>query len=150
MTDQPLSTDLPSHVSPQPIKHVLNFGSLNIDHVYQVEHFVQPGETLPCSDYQRFAGGKGFNQSIALARAGLRVTHAGQIGGDGVWLRDKLAAEGVDVTALQTAPDAPTGHAIIQVAPGGENSILLHSGANRTLDKAFVERVFDDTNYVDK
>ena len=25
---------------------ILNFGSLNIDHVYQVPHFVQPGETL--------------------------------------------------------------------------------------------------------
>ena len=62
------------------MKHVLNFGSLNFDHVYQVEHFVQPGETLPCSEYQRFAGGKGFNQSIALARSGRRVIHAGQIG----------------------------------------------------------------------
>ena len=42
------------------MKHVLNFGSLNIDHVYQVEHFVRPGETLLCSEYRHFAGGKGF------------------------------------------------------------------------------------------
>ncbi len=132
------------------MKHVLNFGSLNIDHVYQVEHFVQLGETLPCSEYQQFAGGKGFNQSIALARAGLRVTHAGQIGSDGMWLRDKLAAEGVDVSALQTTTsDAPTGHAIIQVVPSGENSILINGGANRMLDGLFVERVFDAAKDVD-
>jgi ribokinase len=131
------------------MKHVLNFGSLNIDHVYQVEHFVQPGETRPCSEYQRFAGGKGFNQSIALARAGLRVTHAGQIGSDGMWLRDKLAAEGVDVSSLQTTFGGPTGHAVIQVAPSGENSILINGGANRALDGLFVERVFEAAKDVD-
>lgn len=131
------------------MKHVLNFGSLNIDHVYQVEHFVQPGETLPCSDYQRFAGGKGFNQSIALARAGLRVTHAGQIGGDGIWLRDRLDSEGVDVSVLQQTSDSPTGHAIIQVAPSGENSILINGGANQKLDGLFVERAFEGVKDVE-
>ena len=49
---------------------VINFGSINIDHVYQVEHFVQPGETLASEDYQQLLGGKGANQSIALAKAG--------------------------------------------------------------------------------
>ncbi len=123
-------------------KHVLNVGSLNIDHVYQVEHFMQPGETQPCLSYQRSAGGKGFNQSIALARAGLRVTHAGRIGQDGEWLRNRLIDEGVDVSLLEIANHHPTGHAIIQVAPKGENSILIHGGANQTLDEAFVGRVF--------
>jgi len=131
------------------MKHILNFGSLNIDHVYHVEHFVQPGETLPCSNYQRFAGGKGFNQSIALARAGLRVTHAGQIGSDGVWLRERLAAESVDVSVLQMISDAPTGHAMIQVIPSGENSILINGGANQALDELFVSRVFDGIEDVD-
>ena len=95
------------------MKHILNFGSLNIDHVYHVEHFVQPGETLPCSNYQRFAGGKGFNQTIALARAGLRVTHAGQFGSDGVWLRERLAAERVDVKVLPMTSDASGGRRIL-------------------------------------
>jgi ribokinase len=48
---------------------ILNFGSLNIDHVYNVDHFVAPGETLCSADYKINAGGKGLNQSIALARA---------------------------------------------------------------------------------
>ena len=59
---------------------VLNFGSLNIDNVYRVQHIVRPGETLSALSNAVFAGGKGLNQSIALARAGAEVYHAGMIG----------------------------------------------------------------------
>ena len=62
---------------------VLNFGSLNLDHVYQVEHFVAPGETLSAGSQTVNCGGKGLNQSVALARAGARVFHAGCIGRGG-------------------------------------------------------------------
>ena len=110
---------------------ILNFGSVNIDHVYRVEHLVRPGETIASSDYRQFSGGKGFNQSIALARAGASVSHAGRIGADGVWLREQLAGEGADVRFLQVI-DSPSGHAIIQVDASGENSIILFGGANRT------------------
>jgi ribokinase len=112
---------------------ILNFGSLNIDHVYAVEHFARAGETLDTDDYRVFAGGKGFNQSIALARAGARVAHAGQVGDDGRWLIDELAGAGVDVRFVEVS-ETPTGHAIIQVSRGGENSILIHGGANRMID----------------
>ncbi len=108
---------------------ILVFGSLNIDHVYQVEHLVRPGETLPSTEYRRFQGGKGANQSVALARAGAKVYHAGRIGPEGLWLRDAIAADGVDVTHV-CLDNVPTGHAIIQVDPAGENSILLFGGAN--------------------
>ncbi len=110
---------------------ILNFGSVNIDHVYRVEHLVRPGETIASSDYRQFSGGKGFNQSIALARAGATVSHAGRIGADGVWLREQLAADGADVRFLEVI-DSPSGHAIIQVDSAGENSIILFGGANRT------------------
>ncbi len=119
---------------------ILVFGSLNIDHVYQVEHLVRPGETLPSTEYRRFQGGKGANQSVALARAGANVLHAGRIGPDGLWLRDAIAAEGVDVTHVGI-DNQPTGHAIIQVDPEGENAILLYGGANLTVTS-------DDANYV--
>ena len=56
---------------------VLNFGSLNLDYVYTVDHFVRPGETLSSRSRTVKAGGKGLNQSVALARAGARVSHAG-------------------------------------------------------------------------
>ncbi len=116
---------------------VLNLGSLNLDHVYGVPHFVRPGETLSSGSYAIFAGGKGFNQSIALARAGARVAHAGAIGPDGRWLRERLAAESVEVEKLVEV-DLATGHAIIQVAPTGENAIVLHAGANHALEAAAV------------
>ncbi len=119
---------------------ILVFGSLNIDHVYQVEHLVRPGETLPSTEYRRFQGGKGANQSVALARAGADVYLAGRIGPEGLWLRDAIAAEEVDVTHVGL-DSQPTGHAIIQVDSAGENSILLYGGANLTVTS-------DDAHYV--
>ena len=116
---------------------VLNIGSINIDHVYKVDHFVRPGETLDSLSYCTFAGGKGFNQSIALARAGAVTLHAGRVGKDAIWLLRRLEQEGVDTTHIAVG-DAPTGHAIIQVVPGGENTIVLHGGANRLITEADV------------
>jgi len=122
---------------------ILNFGSVNIDHVYRVPHFVQPGETLASREYQRYAGGKGYNQSVALARAGAEVHHAGLIGEDGLWLRAALAADGVDVKHLTTLK-GPTGHAIIQVDDSGQNSIVLAGGANQRVSADMVKTVLAD------
>lgn len=114
---------------------VLNMGSINIDHVYEVDHFVRPGETLDSLSYRTFAGGKGFNQSIALARAGVPVLHAGKIGQDAGWLRQRLADEGVD-THFVVQGAMSTGHAVIQVVPDGENAIFLFAGANKCITEA--------------
>ncbi len=119
---------------------VFNIGSVNIDHVYSVGHLVRPGESLISSRYAVFAGGKGFNQSIALARAGAAVSHVGLVGRDGAWLRERLQGEGVDCSALGGS-ELPTGHAIIQVIPSGENAIIVHAGANAAVTEASVQRV---------
>ena len=121
---------------------IVNFGSLNIDRVYQVEHLVRPGETITSKNYQEFAGGKGLNQSIALARSGADVCHAGKIGPDGSFLVDVLAKSGVDVSLVFTG-NGQTGHAIIQVDDQGENSIVLFAGENRTLTTDEVRTVTD-------
>ena len=121
---------------------IVNFGSLNIDRVYQVEHLVRPGETITSLGYQEFAGGKGLNQSIALARGGAEVYHAGKIGSDGSFLVDVLASSGVDVSLVFTG-DGQTGHAIIQVDASGENAIVLFAGENRTLTDDEVSTVID-------
>lgn len=118
--------------------NILNFGSLNIDLVYQVEHIARPGETIASSAHQVFAGGKGANQSAALARAGASVFHAGQVGPDGQWVVDKLAGLGVDVQHIRVG-DAPTGHAIIQVDRQGQNSIVLFAGANAQVERAAID-----------
>jgi ribokinase len=119
---------------------ILNFGSLNIDHVYAVDHIVRPGETLNSNQYRVFMGGKGSNQSLALAYAGARVFHAGKLGKDGLWLRERLQKSGVD-TGLVEITEGPSGHAIIQVNKEGENAIVLFGGANRTIAKADAARV---------
>ena len=109
---------------------ILNFGSLNIDYVYRVDRFVRAGETRAAASMQRNVGGKGLNQSVALARAGAQVFHAGCVGADGVFLLDFLRDEGVDTRYIRTV-SAPTGHAVIEVEESGENRILLYGGANR-------------------
>ena len=80
---------------------ILNYGSMNIDHVYAVPRMVTPGETLIAKDKQLFCGGKGLNQSVAIARAGGRVFHAGVVGEDGGMLCDALTAAGVAVQTIQ-------------------------------------------------
>jgi len=118
---------------------ILNIGSINIDYVYSVPHFVKSGETLATSSRQIFPGGKGMNQSIALARAGANVSHAGMVGSDGEWLIKILQESGVD-TSLVSLTDNPGGHTIIQVDEHGENCILLFPGANRQLDETFISK----------
>lgn len=110
---------------------ILNFGSLNIDKVYQVEHFVRPGETISSQSLDFFCGGKGLNQTIAMARAGAAVFHAGCIGSDGDML-EALSREHVDISYLKKL-DIPTGHAVIQVSGSGQNCILLFGGANQSI-----------------
>ena len=62
---------------------VLNIGSMNLDYVYSVDHIIAPGETQATYGMNVFLGGKGINQSIALAKAGVTVYHAGMIGEGG-------------------------------------------------------------------
>ena len=112
---------------------VINFGSLNIDYVYRVHGFVRPGETISATSFSRFTGGKGLNQSIALARAGASTIHAGMIGKDGVFLLDALRESGVDCSAVAVDPMLPSGHAVIQVADSGENAIVLYPGTNHQI-----------------
>ena len=114
---------------------IYNFGSLNIDHIYRLPHIVTPGETLAASTLSFAAGGKGLNQSVALAQSGALAYHAGCIGSDGLWLKTLLEEKGVRTDYVQQA-DAVTGHAIIQVTDEGENSIVIFGGANQALAEA--------------
>lgn len=122
---------------------ILNFGSLNIDHVYEMEHFVQPGETFAASKLDILCGGKGLNQSVALAKAGAEVWHAGKVGPDGGMLLDMLHASGVD-TSFVLNTDTPTGHAIIQVDKRGQNCIILYGGSNQELTKGDIDAVLEN------
>lgn len=121
---------------------ILNFGSLNIDHVYRVDTFVLPGETKHTKSYTVHSGGKGLNQSIAAARAGSQVFHAGIAGRDGGFLVEMLQAAGVDTSLMLTSNDV-SGHAIIQVSDSGQNCILLYGGTNQMLTEDYVDQTLD-------
>lgn len=119
---------------------ILNFGSCNIDYVYSLDHIVAPGETETTHKLQTFPGGKGLNQSVALAKAGAEVYHAGCIGNDGELLLDVLKESGVDVSYIKTV-DVKNGHAIIQVSNEGANSIFLYPGSNEMISTEFIDEV---------
>lgn len=122
---------------------IINFGSLNIDRVYKVSHFVRPGETISSESYKCFPGGKGLNQSIAIARAGAKVVHAGTIGADGGFLKELLEQNDVDTRYIRESQNV-TGHALIQVSDEGENCIILFKGSNFENDRNFIDNVLTD------
>lgn len=119
---------------------VLNFGSMNVDYVYQVDHILIPGETLASKERNTFCGGKGLNQSIALAKAGIPVYHAGLMGEGGEMLLETCRENGVNTELIRWV-DGPCGHTMIQVDKDGQNSILLFGGSNRRITKEFVDEV---------
>lgn len=121
---------------------IYNIGSLNIDYVYRVPHFVREGETLSSADMEVFPGGKGLNQSIALARAGAQVIHGGLTGSDGEFLERLLVQN--NVISRIGRVSVPSGHAIIQVDDEGHNCILLFGGANRMVDEDYARRFLSD------
>lgn len=119
---------------------VLNIGSMNLDHVYTVDHIVEPGETQSSTQLQLFLGGKGMNQSVALAKAGVEVYQGGMIGEDGSVFLDACREYGIHADYIRTV-DARTGHAIIQIDKNAQNCILLYGGANQALTEAYVDEV---------
>lgn len=121
---------------------ILNLGSINIDKVYSVEHFVRAGETISSDSMEQFTGGKGLNQSIALARAGAEVYHAGAVGTDGAFLIEFLTREGIHTDFLQIV-EGETGHAIIQLDPMGQNCIIIAAGANGQVTKEYIDHVLE-------
>ncbi|MFR1512859.1 MAG: PfkB family carbohydrate kinase, partial [Coprococcus sp.] len=130
---------------------VLCFGSLNIDYTYKVEHFVKKGETLSSDGLGVYGGGKGLNQSVALAKAGTEVYHAGAIGQDGMFLLDMLKDAGVHTEYVKVLDEVRTGNAIIQNDKSGDNCILLYGGANQAITREQVDEVmahFEKGDYI--
>ena len=123
---------------------VLNYGSLNIDYVYSLDHFVKRGETISSDSLDIFPGGKGLNQSLALGRAGAKVFHAGAIGKDGMFLLDLLKNSGIQIEHVRVLEGVQTGTAIIQKEKSGDNCIILYSGANHEISEKDIEETFQN------
>jgi len=119
---------------------IYNFGSLNIDHVYRIDHCAGPGETVPCYDFTMYAGGKGANQSIAIARAGGVVAHVGKVGYDGLWMIENMKQDGIDTSNVFSSTKA-TGHAIVLVDKFGQNQIIIYGGTNHEITRDEIDTV---------
>jgi ribokinase len=119
--------------------HVI--GSINLDLVVRAPTLPAPGETVTGGTFERHGGGKSANQAVAAARAGAAVRMIGAVGDDdlGEEAVQQLAAEGIDVAAVQRLASAPTGVALIAVDARGENQIAVASGANAELAPEAVE-----------
>lgn len=111
---------------------ILVVGSINMDLVVRAPEMPAPGQTVLGEQFTQNPGGKGANQAVAIARLGGRVEMIGRVGSDpfGQTLRQSLAQAGVDVEAVFTTQETPTGVAMIVVNRRGENSIVVASGAN--------------------
>ena len=121
---------------------VLNIGSMNLDYVYSVDHIIAPGETQATYGMNVFLGGKGINQTIALAKAGVDIYHGGMIGEDGQVFLDACREHGVHDEFIRTI-DEKTGHTIIQVDKNAQNCILLFGGANQSLTEEYIDEVLE-------
>ncbi|MCR8549553.1 ribokinase [Salipiger sp. P9] len=122
---------------------IWNLGSINVDLAYSLPHLPAPGETLAASSLIRGLGGKGANMSVAAARAAARVVHLGAVGADGRWAVRRLMEYGVDTRHIAEVEE-PTGHAIILLDAQGENSIVIHHGANHAIPEDLLGRALSE------
>jgi len=126
----------------QPIPaRVCVVGSLNMDLVVRTPRLPGAGETVLGGAYRTFPGGKGANQAVAAQRMGAKAALIGALGDDAhaAKVRAALEAEGIDLTHVRTLPGELTGLALITVAEGGENSIVVAPGANAHLTPEAVQ-----------
>ncbi|MCL6282569.1 ribokinase [Ruegeria sp. 2012CJ41-6] len=116
---------------------IYNLGSINIDHLYLVDHLPTPGETLSARDYIVNMGGKGLNMTVAALRAGGDIRHVGAVGQGDAQVRAMLDDLGVKGELIAEV-EASTGHAIVYVDAASENSIVIHGGANHSFTEEMV------------
>lgn len=116
-------------------------GSINADHILNLDSFPTPGETVTGNQYQVAFGGKGANQAVAAGRSGANIAFIACTGEDdiGERVRQQLANDRIDVAPVSVIAGESTGVALIFVNGEGENVIGIHAGANAALSPALVE-----------
>ena len=110
-------------------------GSINADHILNLESFPTPGETVTGQHYQVAFGGKGANQAVAAGRSGADIAFIACTGDDdiGERVRRQLERDRIDVAPVRAVKEQSTGVALIFVNAEGENVIGIHAGANAAL-----------------
>ncbi|MCM7279489.1 ribokinase [Enterobacter bugandensis] len=116
-------------------------GSINADHILNLETFPTPGETVTGNQYQVAFGGKGANQAVAAGRSGANIAFIACTGDDdtGERVRKQLASDNINIAPVSVVEGESTGVALIFVNAEGENVIGIHAGANAALTTERVE-----------
>lgn len=132
---------------------VIILGSINVDSIYQVERFPQPGETIEVKQKSYAPGGKGANQAVAAARSGAEVSFVGAVGADndGQEMVKTLGENNVDTGRIAVDPDNGTGSAVITLDENGQNDIMVYGGANQAMTEkqlAGLEQVLAKTDFL--
>lgn len=117
-------------------------GSMNIDLVLKIDNLPQVGETILSKSLEKIPGGKGANQAVAARRSGAQVSMISKIGKDdnGKFLKGELIKDNIDVSLVFEDEKEATGMAMIMVNQNGNNSIVVVSGSNMTIDSADIEK----------
>lgn len=127
------------------MSNILVVGSINMDLILQMPHMPVVGETIRATKFQTVAGGKGFNQAVAIKRMGSDVSFYGYLGNDpyGHTLRNQFMEEGIDTALLKNSTDLSTGMAFIFLDEQGHNSIVVEPGSNLSLKpEEFIEVLY--------
>lgn len=123
---------------------IVTLGGLNMDLVVRVPVIPKPGETITGHGFATFPGGKGANQTVALARLGAQVCMIGRVGADsfGETLLQNLRQEGVRTDFVRVDHQRATGVALITVEDSGQNNISVAPGANMAVSAEEVKAAF--------
>ena len=116
-------------------RKILVLGNCNVDFVFKIPRFHHPGETILAESQATFFGGKGANQAITAKRLGGNVQFITKVGNDlyGKSYRQHLIKNGLDRKLILEDKKIPTGMAVIELTPKGENRIVAFLGANNSL-----------------
>ncbi|MGO4745878.1 ribokinase [Serratia quinivorans] len=117
-------------------------GSINADHILNIEQFPRPGETVIGKQYKVAFGGKGANQAVAAGRSGADIAFIACVGADdiGERVRQQLASDRIDTQPIEAIADSTTGVALIFVNADGENVIGIDAGANAAVTPDYLAR----------
>ena len=124
-------------------KKILVLGNSNGDLVFRIPRFHHPGETILAERLSTFFGGKGANQAITAKRLGGNVRFITKVGSDhyGKAYRHYLTESGLNRKLILEDRKLPTGTAVIELTPKGENRIIAFLGANGSLSVNDVRRL---------
>ena len=124
-------------------KRILVLGNSNVDFVFRIPRFHDPGETILAESLGIFFGGKGANQAITAKRLGGNVQFITKVGNDhyGKAYRHHLIKSGLNRKLILEDKKLPTGTAVIELTTKGENRIIAFLGANGSLSVNDLRRI---------